>query len=135
MPIRWLYRTWSLFWTILGVTVLVVLLTGLLSLGALQLPVTKSLIANKIEQRFDERFNGSLELGTLTGTLPFDAGFDHVIVYSDSTRTDTALHTAKVEAGVDFLELSTPASMKNIAKASKVVSFHTFRVFSCCSLL
>ena len=105
MPIRWLYRTWSLFWTILGVTVLVVLLTGLLSLGALQLPVTKSLIANKIEQRFDERFNGSLELGTLTGTLPFDAGFDHVIVYSDSTRTDTALHTAKVEAGVDFLEL------------------------------
>ena len=62
MAYRWLYKTWSVFWTVIGITVAIVLLLGALGFGALQLPATKNYIAGKVEERFNSQHHGNAKV-------------------------------------------------------------------------
>ncbi len=101
MAIRWLYRTWSVFWTLIGVTVSVVVLLSLIAFGLLQLPTSKNYIAKKIEHRFNTQHEGVLRVGHLDGILPFNMTISSVKLYPDSSSTEPVFRSDTVLASLD----------------------------------
>lgn len=105
MAIRWLYRTWSVFWTLIGVTVSVVVLLSLIAFGLLQLPTSKNYIAQKIEYRFNSQHNGILRVGRLDGVLPFNMTISSLNLYPDSSSTEPVFRSDTVLASLDILSI------------------------------
>ncbi len=71
MILKWIYNTWRYFWTLvisLGVTILVF---AVLVWGALQLNPVQRYIADSIENNFNSLYNSELQIGELSGRLPF----------------------------------------------------------------
>ncbi|RNC85594.1 MAG: hypothetical protein ED557_02140 [Balneola sp.] len=105
MAYRWVHRTWKLFWTILGVLILVCVVLSTLGFAILQLPASKSYIASKIEDNFNNQYKGVLKLGEFSGAIPFDFEFKNVAIYQDSTSFRPVFSTDTVNASVDFWAL------------------------------
>ncbi len=105
MAYRWLHRTWKLFWTILGVFILACTILGLISFGILQLPASKSFIASKIEDNFNDQYTGILKLGEFSGVFPVDFEFKEIAIYPDSSSFRPVFSTDTVNASIDFWAL------------------------------
>lgn len=105
MAYRWVHRTWKLFWTILGVLILVCTVLGLVGFGILQLPASKSFIASKLEDNFNTQYSGVLKLGEFSGVFPVDFEFKEVAIYPDSSSFRPVFSTDTVTASIDFWAL------------------------------
>tara|TARA_R110000868_G_scaffold37111_4_gene131344 strand:- start:30920 stop:35623 length:4704 start_codon:yes stop_codon:yes gene_type:complete len=105
MALRWLHKTWSIFWTFIGVTIGVLLVVGILSFGLLQLPISKNYIVSKIEDRFNNQHNGVLKLGEFNGTLPISFQFESINLYPDSSSFNPVFSSDTVSATLDFWAL------------------------------
>lgn len=105
MAIRWLHKTWSKLWSIIGISLLVILIMGSLGFGILQLNTTKNFIAERIENRFNAQHNGVLKFGDIQGTIPFNFQLTDVSLYSDSSSFDPVFSSDTVLASLDVWEL------------------------------
>ncbi len=105
MAYRWVHRAWKIFWTVLGILILVCTVLGLVGFGILQLPASKSYIASKIEDNFNTQFNGVLKLGEFSGVFPVDFEFKEVAIYPDSSSFEPVFLTDAVTASIDFWAL------------------------------
>lgn len=105
MAYRWLYKSWTVFWTILGVTALTALILGVVGFGVLQLPVTKNYIADKVEERFNSQHEGVLTFGEFNGVLPFNFQVNDLNLYADSSSFEPVFSADSVSASLDVLRL------------------------------
>ncbi len=107
MAIRYLHKSWKLFWKIVfSILFIVILLLG----GGfiiLQLDATQDTIVQNIENSFQQNYKGELIIGELGGNLPFNAVLNDVVLIadSDSARPDTVASVGRMELGVDLLGL------------------------------
>ena len=105
MALRWLHKTWSVFWTFLGITIAIVILLGMLGFVALQLPASKKYIVSKIEDRFNSQHKGVLKFGEFSGTLPLSFEFKNVALYPDSISQKPIFETDTLSATLEFWAL------------------------------
>lgn len=105
MALRWLHKTWSVFWTFLGITIAIAILFGILGFGVLQLPASKKYIVSKIEDRFNTQHYGVLKFGEFSGTLPLSFEFKNVALYPDSLSQKPIFETDTLSATLEFWAL------------------------------
>ena len=99
--IRWIYKTWNIFWTFIGVLVLsVAILTGVL-FGLMQLQPVKNLVADQIENELNEKYQGVFSIGRLGGLLPLNLEMDDVKIYPDKESYIPVFEAKSIEANLD----------------------------------
>ncbi|MFN1833655.1 hypothetical protein AB2B38_000215 [Balneola sp. MJW-20] len=103
--LRLLYRSWSTFWTFIGVFITTVVVVLLAVLSALQLGFVKNLMADKVEEVFNQQFEGVLSIGKVDGFLPFSIELQDVDIYPDSSSFESVVYVENVSAGIDLLAL------------------------------
>lgn len=103
--LRLIYRSWSAFWTFIGVLISTILLVVAASLAALQLDPVQELIANKAEDLFHEQFSGRISIGEVGGFLPFRASLTEVNIYADSLESEPAARIPELEVSADLMAL------------------------------
>ncbi len=107
MAFRHIHKGWKLFWKIIfAILIIVVVIVG----GAfiiLQLDATEDTIAQNIENAFNKNYKGTLVIGELNGTLPFDVVLKDVLLIADtdSTRPDTVASVERLELGINLWAL------------------------------
>lgn len=78
MIVQWIYNSWRFLWHLsLSLLMLLLLLTGI-TLIALQTTPVQERVAQELETRFNDRFQGRLRIGSLEGTLPLDIRLNDV---------------------------------------------------------
>lgn len=105
MALRWLHKTWSAFWTSIGIILGLIILLGTLTFSLLQLPVSKNYIINKIEDRFNNQHFGVLKLGEFSGMLPVSLQFESINLYPDSSSFNPVFSSDTVSATLDLWAL------------------------------
>lgn len=105
MAIRWLHKAWSKFWTIIGISLVTLLVVGSLGFGVLQLKSTKNFIADRIEKRFNDQHNGVLKFGEIEGTIPFSFQLANVSLYPDSSSYTPVFSSDTISASLDVWSL------------------------------
>ncbi|GAB5408667.1 MAG: hypothetical protein BalsKO_10320 [Balneolaceae bacterium] len=105
MALRWLHKTWSIFWTSIGIMLGTIVLVAILGFGILQLPASKNYIVNKIEDRFNNQHLGVLKLGEFNGTLPVSFQFESINLYPDSSSFNPVFSSDTVSASLDVWAL------------------------------
>ena len=103
--IRWLHKSWNVFWTFIGVLVLTVALVIGAGFGLMQLQPVKNQIADQLENRFSKNFQGVLSIGKLEGLVPLQVDLNQVKIYPDSSEFEPVLETASITASLDFWSL------------------------------
>lgn len=103
--LRLIYRSWSAFWTFIGVLISTVLLLVATLLGALQLDPVQELITDKMESSFHDQFSGRISIGDVGGFLPFRASLENVRIYADSTDGRPAADLPELEVSADLMAL------------------------------
>jgi len=102
MALRWLHRSWVYFWNGLGLSLAFLIIVSGILYGVLQLPSTKNYIANRVEQSFNEDRKAVLEIGELTGHIPFSFSISNVRLYTDSSRTKTIFEADSANSSIDL---------------------------------
>ncbi|PWN06229.1 translocation/assembly module TamB domain-containing protein [Rhodohalobacter mucosus] len=105
MIYRWLYKLWRYFW----ITVAVVLLTAFCILTAtvliLQLPQTREFMKDEVVDRFNEQYEGTLEIENVSGFLPLKAEVTNGRIFAPSDTLNPVLSFGRAEATFDWWEL------------------------------
>ena len=100
--IRWIYKSWNIFWTFVGVLVLTVALLIGIAFGALQLSPVQNSIADEIEDQFNSRFDGVLSIGKVDGLLPFNMNLKDVTIYPNDSTFTPVVSAGNISAGIDL---------------------------------
>ncbi|MEX0722671.1 MAG: hypothetical protein WD053_02270 [Gracilimonas sp.] len=103
--LRWIYKSWNVFWTFIGVLVLTVAIVLGTIFGAMQLQPVKDRIAIELEQQFSEKYEGVLTIGSIKGFLPFSLELEQVKVYQDSFAYTPVLESSEISAALDVWSL------------------------------
>ncbi len=105
--LRWIHKSWKLFWEIvLSIIAVIIVLIGI-GIGLMQLPATKGIIGEKIENNFNNSHRGSITIGKVKGFLPFNIELENVALTfpPDSTSTDTLLSVKDAYIKMDLWSL------------------------------
>lgn len=105
MQIKNVHKAWNVFWNAIGILIASVILLASIGYGLLQMPDPKAILIQNIEENFNEGRTSRLEIGRLSGHLPFSMIFEDVALYTDSTRTKAVVISDRVSAGLDVLGL------------------------------
>ena len=106
MPLlRWLHKSWNAFWVSFGIIGLTLIFIGAIGFGILQLKVTKTYIATRIEKNFSEKYEGVLTIGQLRGIVPMNFELKEVNLYPDSSSTEAVFHADSLSANLDVFAL------------------------------
>lgn len=105
MQIKNVHKAWNVFWNAIGILIASVVLLASIGYGLLQMPAAKAILIQNIEENFNEGRTSRLEIGRLSGHLPFSMIFEDVALYTDSTRTKAVIISDRVSAGLDVLGL------------------------------
>lgn len=103
--LRWIHKSWNIFWTFIGVLVLTVALIFGAIVGLMQLQIVKDRVALEIEKGFSREFEGVLKIGKLDGLLPLNIELSDVKVYPDSTVYKPVLEAKNITANIDIKSL------------------------------
>jgi hypothetical protein len=103
--IRWLYKSWNIFWTFIGVLVLTFAITTGVLFGLLQLKPVKDRIALEVQNTFSEQYQGIISIGEIGGMLPFNVQLSDVNMYADSASLEPVFQAPEMNVGVDVLSL------------------------------
>jgi hypothetical protein len=105
--LRWIHKSWKLFWEIiLSIIAVIIVLIGI-GIGLMQLPATKGIIGEKIENNFNNSHRGSLSIGKVKGFLPFNIELKNVALTfpPDSASADTLLNVKDTYIKMDLWSL------------------------------
>lgn len=102
MPLlRFLHKAWNIFWVAVLSALVLVTLTLTLAIGVAQLPVAKNYLLETIEDKFSERFEGVLTVGSMDGFVPFEFNLADIKLYSDSASVNPVFSTDSLIANLD----------------------------------
>lgn len=103
MFLRWLHKSWKYFWRIILTLLLVIVILSGVAIGLLQLDVTQTYLADKIEQKVEQKYKANLSIGEIDGFLPFGLVLkDVVLAENDSSRSDTLAIVKTVKTKIDL---------------------------------
>lgn len=103
--IRWLHKSWKIFWTFIGVLVLSVAIVFGATFGLMQLQPVKDRVALEIQDRFSQNFEGVISIGRLDGLLPLRMEMQNVKIYPDPAEFRPVFETSSVTASLDVWSL------------------------------
>ncbi|MCC5933080.1 MAG: translocation/assembly module TamB domain-containing protein [Balneolales bacterium] len=72
MILKWVYTIWRYFWTAFFALLMIVSFVFGMVLLLLQLSAVQQWVADGITDRFNERFEGNITIGSVRGTLPLE---------------------------------------------------------------
>ncbi len=109
MLLRWIYRIWRVIWfSLLTLSIILVLAAGGLFLS-LQTGALKSFLSHRLENAFNANYAGQINIGNITGLLPFDIRVKNVtLTYPkdhDGAHIDTVFQCDTLSFSVDVWEL------------------------------
>jgi hypothetical protein len=89
--LRWIYNIWNFLLKFLSYLLLTGLLISAITIGVLQLPVSKSYISGQFVNAFNDQYTGDVTIGSLEGFIPFRTQLNNVNFFlpdsSDSLST------------------------------------------------
>ncbi|MAO64417.1 MAG: hypothetical protein CL666_05410 [Balneola sp.] len=103
--VRWLYKSWNIFWTFIGVLILSVAIISGASFGVMQLQPVKNYIAEQLEDQFAEQYEGVISIGNLGGLLPLNVEMEDVRIYPNKQIYKPVFQTETISARVDVWSL------------------------------
>ncbi|MEQ8523088.1 hypothetical protein [Gracilimonas sp.] len=103
--IRWLHKSWNVFWTFIGVLVLTIAIVFGAAFGLMQLQPVKDRVAVELQDRFSQNFEGVLSIGELDGLLPLRMQMSNVKIYPDSSEFEPVFETNAINASLDVWSL------------------------------
>ncbi len=95
--IHWVYKTWIYFWRTVMVLLGIILVVAGGTFGLLQLSQTQEYIADQIEDEFNRKFRGELQIDKLEGLLPFHFQFSGVTISASSSPDTLQSYPIKVD--------------------------------------
>ncbi|MCG8374507.1 MAG: translocation/assembly module TamB [Balneolales bacterium] len=101
MGIRWLHKTWTIFWNTLGILIIALVLLISAFYVSIQFPASKNYLVTQFENRFNEGRSVLLKIDHLEGNIPFNFSFSGVSLYPDSSSITPAFFTDSISASVD----------------------------------
>ncbi|REL33335.1 hypothetical protein DYD21_11180 [Rhodohalobacter sp. SW132] len=105
MILRWIYILWNFLLKTAGYLLLfLVILAGFL-LAAIQLPVSKDHLRVQLEDAFNQQFDGTAEVESIRGFIPFRTQFNNVVFYSPEYPYDQQFSADEMYVSVDLWEL------------------------------
>lgn len=105
MIYRWLYKLWKYFWITVGVVFFTALILSSVAILLLQLPQTKDYLKNEVVETFNSQYEGTLEIESISGFLPFKAGVNQGKIFAPSDSLNPVLSFERAEATVNWWEL------------------------------
>lgn len=107
MILRWLHKIWVYFWFLLIAAVSFAGFAILLTWALLQFGPVQNKLAGYIETQFNESFAGELEIGKLSGRLPFhilieDAKLNYL---ANEEELKTLVHVPETVVTIDYQSL------------------------------
>jgi len=99
--LRWIYKSWNVLWTFIGVLILTVAIVFGTLFGAMQLQPVKDRIAIELQKQFSEKYQGVLTIGSIKGFLPFNMELEQVKIYEDSSAYTPVLEASEISAALD----------------------------------
>lgn len=103
--VRWLQKFWNTFWSIVIVLLIMMVFVGGGLFGIIQLDVSKTYIANKIEENFSTKYNGVFTIGELDGLIPFSIQLKDVNLYPDSSSVTSVFKSDSISTNLDVIAL------------------------------
>ncbi|MEX1010592.1 MAG: hypothetical protein WDZ29_00875 [Balneolaceae bacterium] len=103
--IRWIHRIWKSLRNALLILILIALTGGAILLAILQLPPARTWIAEQITEQFNERYDGTLEIGRISGLLPVQTVLYQVEVLSTGDMPVPVLLVEEVHIDLHIWDL------------------------------
>ncbi|MEX2585145.1 MAG: AsmA family protein, partial [Balneolaceae bacterium] len=100
MILRWLHIIWKFLLRTITSVLIVTVAATLLLFALLQLPDSKGWLSDKIEQQFNQTYRGTLEIGEVTGLIPFHIGLTDVHIRSNPEDPISVLSADRITANV-----------------------------------
>ncbi|MGF1668907.1 MAG: hypothetical protein ACFCU6_00560, partial [Balneolaceae bacterium] len=103
--LRWLHKIWSflLYTTAIVLTTLLVVLV--LLMGVLQLPASKDYILKEITELYNNNFEGTLKVNSITGLLPFHVTLNEPGFYLPEDSTEAVLSLEQISIKINAWDL------------------------------
>ena len=105
MIFRILYNLWIWFWRIFFSLGIALLLLLVVAVGLLQIPQSRDYIQAEVTDTFNRQFEGSLEIGEITGFLPFTAGIKNGSIYAPGNSTEPVISFQSADVQVNLWQL------------------------------
>ncbi len=105
MFLTWLHKIWKFFLTTIVVLLLTIMLGGGLLFGLLQLPVGKEYMAEQIVNRFNQEYEGYLEIEDITGIIPIRPQLNGLSLYESEDHDEPVLTAEYVAVRVSAWDL------------------------------
>jgi len=103
--LRFLYNIWKWFWRVFfSLAIIALFLVGAL-VALLQLPQSKDFIKTEITDTFNAQFEGNLEIGAITGFLPFTAGIKHGEIFAPGDSINPVISFQSADVRVNWWQL------------------------------
>ncbi|MEO1022011.1 MAG: AsmA family protein [Bacteroidota bacterium] len=99
--LRIIHKTWSTFWAICSILLVVLASCMIILFGGLQLNSVKQRLMQEAETTFNTRFQGHISINSLNGILPFQFLVQDVILYEDSTQSHILFEADTIYASVN----------------------------------
>lgn len=103
--LRWLHKSWNVFWTFIGVLVLTVTICVGGIFGVMQIQPVKDRIAIELQDQFSDKYKGVMTIGSIKGFLPFNIELEDVKLYQDSLAYVPVFEASEVSASLDVLSV------------------------------
>lgn len=100
--IRIIHKTWNVFWTFVGVLVLTVALIFGATVALMQLQPVKDQFTVEIQNRFNNQFEGVLNIGQIDGLIPLNIALKQIRIYPDSSSFSPVFEADEVRVGIDI---------------------------------
>ncbi|KPQ00626.1 MAG: hypothetical protein HLUCCA01_01780 [Bacteroidetes bacterium HLUCCA01] len=107
MFLKYLYITWTYLLRILGIALLGITIVLLGLFGTLQLPVVQHRMADYMAQYFNDTYNGTLQVGSVRGLIPFNMQLQDVVLTSSHNELteDTLVTVDRVDIRLKPVDL------------------------------
>ena len=102
MTLKWLHKSWVYFWNSIGILIATSIILLSLLYVLIQLPFSKVYIADRIENSFNANRQAVLEIGDLSGHVPFSFSLSNINLYSDSTKSLILISVDSTKASIDL---------------------------------
>ncbi len=105
--LEFLYIAWRYLTRAIAIIAFFMLMSVIVAFGWLQLPYAKSYFIQTVESSFENRYHGTLSIGSLGGLLPFSVTLYDVsaVWQEEGYQPDTLISVSKIDLSINPFEL------------------------------
>ncbi|PKD45269.1 translocation/assembly module TamB domain-containing protein [Rhodohalobacter barkolensis] len=105
MIYRWIYNIWRFFLISVSIAAGLILSLLLVVIGVIQLPQSKDYLKTEIENTFNEQFEGTLNISSIDGFLPFQINFRGGQFFAAGDISQPAISFENANVAVNWWDL------------------------------